>query len=207
MRDSYLTPKGPGEAVITEKRSRFIGAVRPVSGEEDARAFLGERRALHRDAGHHVYAYVLRGGGVIRCSDDGEPQGTAGAPMLEVFRREGVANVCCVVTRYFGGTLLGAPGLTRVYAASAKAALDAAGVVLMRAWTSVTLSCPYAMWRIIKLEVTAAEGVEEGVDFGADVTAELALPTPKLPGFAERIAEVSAGQALLLVGEEAFRAI
>ena len=205
--DPFLVPRGFGESVIVEKRSRFIGAVAPVAGEEAARAFLTERREAHRDARHHVYAYVLRDSGVLRYSDDGEPQGTGGLPVLEVLRREGVFDVCCVVTRYFGGVLLGAPGLTRAYAASAKAALDVAGVAVMRAWISVILSCSYSLWQIMRLEITAAEGIEEMVDFGADVTAELALPSPRLEEFRKRVVEVSAGQAFLMVGAESFRSI
>ena len=203
----FLVPRGSGQAVLVEKCSRFIGMIFPVSDEDGARSALAEARAAYKDASHYVYAYILRNHGVLRYSDDGEPRGTGGPPVLEVLRREDVFDVCCVVARYFGGTLLGVPGLIRAYAASAKAALDAAGTALMRAWTSVTLSCPYALWRQVKLEIVAVGGIEESVDFGVDVTVDLALPTSVLTGFLERMADVTAGQALVLAGVEGYRAI
>ena len=110
---TYFVPTGENEAELVEKRSRFIGHVFPVTCEAQARACIESVRKKHYDARHHCWCFRLREGGVERCSDDGEPQGTAGQPMLNVFQREGVQNVCCVVTRYFGGILLGAGGLVR----------------------------------------------------------------------------------------------
>ena len=111
----YFVPTGASETELVEKRSRFLGHVWPVESEEEARARIEEIRKKHYDARHHCWCYRIREGGVERYSDDGEPQGTAGQPMLNVFQREGVTNVCCVVTRYFGGILLGAGGLVRAY--------------------------------------------------------------------------------------------
>ena len=110
--ESYLVPAGEGEAEYVEKRSRFIGHMWRVESEEEARARIEETRKRRYDARHNCWCYIIREGGVLRYSDDGEPQGTAGQPMLNVFQREDVVNVCCVVTRYFGGILLGAGGLT-----------------------------------------------------------------------------------------------
>ena len=110
----YFVPSGPGEAELVEKRSRFLGHVRPVESEEEARAFVAEMKKKYYDARHNCWCYLIKDG-PERYSDDGEPQGTAGIPMLEVFRREGVCNAVCVVTRYFGGVLLGAGGLFRAY--------------------------------------------------------------------------------------------
>lgn len=109
----YFIPTGASETELVEKRSRFLGHVWPVESEGEARARIEEIRKKHYDARHHCWCYRIREGGVERYSDDGEPQGTAGQPMLNVFQREGVTNVCCVVTRYFGGILLGAGGLVR----------------------------------------------------------------------------------------------
>ncbi len=204
--ESYSMPRGAGEAVIVEKRSRFIGSVCPVFDEREAVSFLQGVKTAHREARHNVYAYVLRDNGLMRYSDDGEPQGTAGMPVLEVFRREGIFNVCCVVTRYFGGILLGAAGLTRAYAATAKAALDAAGIATMRRWRSVTLTCPYTLLQRVKIEIGAAGGLEEHVEYAADVTVAASFPSPALLGFAERIRELSAGQVTVFPGEEEFRA-
>ena len=129
----YFVPTGASETELVEKRSRFLGHVWPVESEEEARARIEEIRKKHYDARHHCWCYRIREGGVERYSDDGEPQGTAGQPMLNVFQREGVTNVCCVVTRYFGGILLGAGGLVRAYTQSAKDALDAAASSVSRA--------------------------------------------------------------------------
>ena len=132
----YYVPTVPSETEFVEKRSRFIGRVKPVETEEEARAFVEEVRRRHHDARHNCWCYLLREGNVLRYSDDGEPQGTAGQPMLGVFEKEGVTNLVCVVTRYFGGVLLGAGGLVRAYTRSAKDALDAAGVSVCLLYTS-----------------------------------------------------------------------
>ena len=125
---TYLVPAGFGEAEYIEKRSRFIGRVWPVADEAQALEHLREIREQHWDAKHNVYAYIIREGGIMRYSDDGEPGGTSGMPTLNVFRSEEIQNVCCVITRYFGGVLLGSGGLVRAYSNTAKMALDAAGI-------------------------------------------------------------------------------
>ena len=119
-------PAGDGESLYTEKRSQFLGHVRKVSTEDEARAFIAEVKKNNRDARHNCWAYIIDQN-TFRYSDDGEPQGTAGIPMLEVLRREGVSECVCVVTRYFGGVLLGAGGLLRAYTKACKDALDDAG--------------------------------------------------------------------------------
>ena len=119
----YYVPTGPGDAEYVEKRSKFLGKVRPVESEEAARAFIDEMKKKYHDARHNCWCYVLKSG-VMRYSDDGEPQGTAGQPMLDVFNREGVTDAVCVITRYFGGVLLGAGPLLRAYQGTAKLALE-----------------------------------------------------------------------------------
>ena len=116
---------------FVEKKSRFIGHIAPVSTEEEAIAFINEMRAKYRDATHNVYAYSLRENQIKRASDDGEPQGTGGVPVLNVLNGNGLVDVCCVVTRYFGGTLLGVGGLVRAYAEGAKIAVAAADIKIM----------------------------------------------------------------------------
>ena len=138
----YYIPTGRGEAELVEKRSRFIGQVWRVDSEAEARARIEEVRRQHYDARHHCWCYRIREEGVERYSDDGEPQGTAGQPMLNVFQRENVTNVVCVVTRYFGGILLGAGGLVRAYTQSAKDALDAAGISVVRRWVAMETTPP-----------------------------------------------------------------
>ena len=115
MSEDYFIPGAAAQSEFTEKKSRFISHLWPVASEEEARARIEEMRKTYYDARHNCWCYLLREGGVLRYSDDGEPQGTAGQPMLNVFQRRAISNVCCVVTRYFGGVLLGAGGLTRAY--------------------------------------------------------------------------------------------
>ncbi len=125
----YKTVRAAASGELTEKRSRFIGYCKPVSTEEEATAFIASIRSRHWDARHNVYAYSLREGNLRRYSDDGEPSGTAGMPVLDVLQKSGVTDVCVVVTRYFGGVLLGTGGLVRAYSQAARLGLNAAQVV------------------------------------------------------------------------------
>lgn len=203
--DSYMVPFAGGEAELVEKRSRFIGRVWRVENEEEARARIEETRKRHYDARHNCWCYVLREGGVLRYSDDGEPQGTAGQPMLNVFLREEVTNVCCVVTRYFGGILLGAGGLTRAYGSAAKLALDAAGICRMRLWAALAVPCTYPLYERMRLLVEQGGGVVTDTDFGADVVLHVTLPAEDVGAFQEKVTELSAGQLEPLLVEERFQ--
>ena len=201
----YLIPTGRAETELVEKRSRFIGQVWPVESEEEARARIEETKKKHYDARHNCWCYRIQEGGVERYSDDGEPQGTAGQPMLNVFQREGVVNVCCVVTRYFGGILLGAGGLTRAYGKSARDALAAAGVAAMGRWTAARCTCPYPLLERVKLEAQATGGTVDGIDYGAEVTLNLSLPEDAPKRLQDRLTELSAGRLRLELGETQLR--
>ena len=143
----YRTAAGYGEAEYEDKRSRFIGHIKPVTSENEAKAFIDEMRRTYADATHNVFAYVLREGNILRWSDDGEPGGTSGQPTLAVLQGAGLTDVCCVTTRYFGGTLLGSGGLVRAYSAAARAALRArGGAGASRAPTPGTNGCA-AFWK------------------------------------------------------------
>ena len=203
----YLIPTGRAETELVEKRSRFIGQVWPVEREEEARARIEETKKKHYDARHNCWCYRIQGGGVERYSDDGEPQGTAGQPMLNVFQREGVTNVCCVVTRYFGGVLLGAGGLVRAYTQSAKDALDAAGISVVRRWVEVTVPCPYSFFERLKLEVEALGGVLGEVEYAADVTVRALLPEGAVEPFSVRVTELTAGGSAAAVVGERFQGV
>ena len=203
--DSYLVPAGYGEAELTEKRSRFIGQVWRVETEAEARAHLEEVRKKYHDARHHCWCCVLREGNVLRYGDDGEPQGTAGQPMLNVFLKEEVSNAVCVVTRYFGGILLGAGGLTRAYGGTAKLALDAAGISRMRLWAVLAVPCPYPLYERMRLLVEKSGGTVESADFGSDVLLTVLLPAEDTAGFRTAVTELSAGSVEVLVEEERFR--
>ena len=202
----YYIPSGDGEAEFVEKRSRFLGHVRLVETEEEARDFIAQMKKKYYDARHNCWCYIIKDG-AERYSDDGEPQGTAGIPMLEVFRREGLCNVVCVVTRYFGGILLGAGGLLRAYTRSAKDALDAAGVSVVRRWVEMELRCSYAMAERLKAEIAAFDGVAGEPDYGADVTLHAFIPEEKGEDFAARIFDLSHGSVEARSVGEDFRPV
>jgi len=199
----YLVPFEDSESEFVEKRSRFIGYVWRVESEAEARAKIEATKKKHYDARHNCWCYIVREGGVVRYSDDGEPQGTAGQPMLNVFQREDITNVCCVVTRYFGGILLGAGGLARAYTKGAKDALTAAGVCKVSLWTLWDVPCTYPLFERVKLEVESCGGMVRDVDYGADVTIHAAFPAGGAEKFEPRLTELSAGSlAMTKVGEE-----
>lgn len=201
----YYIPTGRSQAELVEKRSRFIGQVWRVSSEEEARARIEETKKKHYDARHNCWCYRVREGGVERYSDDGEPQGTAGQPMLNVFQRENVTDVVCVVTRYFGGILLGAGGLVRAYTQSAKNALDAAGISVVRRWVEALLSCPYSWHDRVRQEVERLGGTIAGTDYGADVCFTALLPEQSAQEILASIYDLSAGQIEGLVSGERFQ--
>lgn len=199
----YFIPAGNGEAEFVEKRSSFLGHVRFVETEEAAREFINEMKKKHYDARHNCWCYIIRGG-AVRYSDDGEPQGTAGLPMLEVFKREGIENIVCVVTRYFGGVLLGTGGLLRAYTKSAKDALDNAGVAAVRRWVKTIVECPYSLLERIKLECISLGGSVQDTEYGSGVVLRLLLPEGEGDAFAARVTEISAGACHAIPSGEEF---
>ena len=203
--DEYLVPTQFGEAEFIEKKSRFIGRIWPVETEEEALAKIQEMKKQHYDATHNCWAYIIRDG-AVRFSDDGEPGGTAGMPMLQVLQRENLYNVVCVVTRYFGGILLGAGGLVRAYAKGAKIAVDAAGKSLKRVWDVIYLPVPYSWYERMKQEIAAYEGVLRDTQFGADVELEVLTPQGRTQAFLDRVVDVSAGTLEGMITGQEYRA-
>ena len=190
--DEYLVPSRYGEDEFVEKKSRFIGRIWPAETEEEAIARIQEMKRKHYDATHNCWAYIIRDG-AVRFSDDGEPGGTAGMPMLQVLQREGLYNVVCVVTRYFGGILLGAGGLVRAYTKGAKIAVDAAGKSMKRVWTVLYVPCPYSFYERVRLEAEGFGGIVRKADFGAEVELELLFPEAKAREFLDRLTDMTAG--------------
>ena len=201
---TFRVPFEPGESEFTEKRSRFIGHVWPVETEEEAQGRIKEMKTKYYDARHNCWCYRI-GDNVVRYGDDGEPQGTAGQPMLKVFERENVTNVVCVVTRYFGGILLGAGGLTRAYSKSAKDALAAAGAATMGLWVQVEIPCAYPMLERVKQEIAAVDGMVDDTAFGADVTVKASIMADKVKSLQDRLTELSAGSIQSKKLGEAYR--
>ena len=204
---SYLVPAGYGEAEYIDKKSRFIGRVWPVADEREAQARIEEMRRRFADATHNVYAYLLRDGGVMRFSDDGEPGGTSGMPTLNVFRSEGVTDVCCVVTRYFGGILLGSGGLVRAYSSTAKLALDAAGIAEMKPWTRLRITCAYRLYERVQRLAGQQDGVTESADFGEKVSLTLLLREELVAAFSAKLRDLSGGMAAVETLGQCFRGV
>ena len=201
----YFIPTGASETELVEKRSRFLGHVWPVESEGEARARIEEMKKKYYDARHNCWCYLLKEGGVVRYSDDGEPQGTAGQPMLNVFQRQEVWNVCCIVTRYFGGVLLGAGGLTRAYTKGASDALAASGIARMGLWTLWDVPCTYPLFERMKLDVAAAGGVVRDAEYGADITLHAAFPAGGAKRFQAKLTELSAGSLSMTAAGEEFQ--
>ena len=190
--DEYLVPTDFGEDEFIEKKSRFIGRLWPVETEEAALEKIQAMKKQHYDATHNCWAYIIRDG-AVRFSDDGEPGGTAGIPMLQVLQREGLYNIVCVVTRYFGGILLGAGGLVRAYTKGAKNAVDAAGKSMKRVWTVLYVPCPYSFYERVKLLAGECEGIIRQTDFGAEVELELLFPEANAQIFLDKLTDMTAG--------------
>lgn len=190
--DPYRTLAGAGEGLYEEKRSRFLGAALPVADEAMAQAWLQERRRAHWNARHTAFAYILRGG-LERASDDGEPQGTAGAPLLAVLRGAGVCDCLVAVTRYFGGVLLGTGGLTRAYAQAGKQAVEQAGVTVMRWCVTAVIDCTYAQQALVTACLTGAGARVLDTQYTDRVRVTFALPVDRLDALRTRLIDASAG--------------
>ncbi len=165
----YKTVSRYASAELIEKKSKFIGYISPAQTEEEAWQFLESIRQKHRDATHNVYAYVIAENNINKFSDDGEPAKTAGAPVLDVILKEGLTNVIIVVTRYFGGTLLGTGGLVKAYSQSAKLAIETSGIVTMTESVEALMSLPYNLWGKIEKELENRKCITENVEFLQDV--------------------------------------
>ena len=203
--DEYLVPSGFGEDEFVEKKSRFIGRIWQVETEEEAIAKIQEMKKQHYDATHNCWAYIIRDG-AVRFSDDGEPGGTAGMPMVQVLQREQLYNAVCVVTRYFGGILLGSGGLVRAYTKGAKIAVDAAGKSMKRVWSVLYLPCPYTYYERIKLEVAAFGGIIRDTQFTQEVELEILLAEADTQPFLDRLTDMTAGTVEAMVTGQEYRA-
>ena len=190
----YTTVECEGVAEFEEKKSVFIGHCARVTNEEDAAAYVKQLKKQYADARHNVWAYLLRGGIVARYSDDGEPQGTAGVPVLDVIRKSGAEDVCVVVTRYFGGILLGAGGLVRAYSHTASLALAQAHIITYEKYDELTLSCSYSDYQKLSAELPKYGAVVDSTDFADDVVLKFALKQGQTADLLAKVQEMSAGK-------------
>lgn len=192
---NYYTVSEAAEASFIEKRSEFIGYIAPVKTDEEAVNFINTIKAKHRKAKHNVYAYILRKDNIFRYSDDGEPQGTAGVPVLDVLQKRGLTDVCVVVTRYFGGILLGGGGLVRAYSHAASLACDAAHTMDMCLCHRLKICTDYGMYGKLTYILPNFETITVNSDFADSVTLELLVLSKKLSALISEITEITNGSA------------
>lgn len=200
----YITLAREAEAEFEEKRSRFIGRAAPVKNAEEANDLIRRVKADYPGATHYVWAYTMRNGAQARYTDDGEPSGTAGRPVLDVIVKSGCDDACVVVVRYFGGTLLGAGGLVRAYAHSAAIALEAAGIVAYEKYTELTLTCGYAEYQKYAVELERIGAIIDDTAFADAVTVKFAVRAPEAEPLRAKIRELSAGRDEAVVTGERF---
>jgi len=203
MGDKIYVPYQEAESEFVEKRSRFIGHIWPVDSEDQAQELIRRVKKQHYDARHNCWCYLL-GGTVVRYSDDGEPQGTAGQPMLAVLQRENVTNAVCVVTRYFGGILLGAGGLVRAYSHGAKIAVDAASRKLMTTCVLLEMQMDYSFYGKVNYLLPNYVCRVEDTDFGAVVSMKVLFKKDESERFIKEVTELSAALIVPQVVEERF---
>ncbi len=190
-----VTLLGYGEGELIEKKSIFTGYASPVNSEEEAIEFIKAVKKKHGDARHAVYAYMI-GSNIARYTDDGEPQGTAGIPVLDVIRKSGFTDAVIVVVRYFGGILLGAGGLVRAYSAAAKLAVDSAQIVTYRTYRQFALTVNYTDHGKLTTLLASADPINDGIDYAENVKLSLALPEEKFEDFRSSVMEITAGRAV-----------
>ncbi|MBQ7358395.1 MAG: YigZ family protein [Clostridia bacterium] len=190
----YTTLEGEGHDEFEERRSLFIGHAKHVTSEEEAMEFVKALKKEYSDATHNVWAYILKGGIIARYSDDGEPQGTAGVPTLETIRKSGVEDAVVVVTRYFGGILLGAGGLVRAYSHGAKIALEAAKIITYEKYSAYSLECSYSDYQKYIVLLPQFNAIIDDTEFSDKVKVTFALKSTTVSPLLEKIKEMSAGR-------------
>lgn len=200
----YKTVRAPAVYSFTVEKSEFIAKIAPLSSSEDAAGFIDSVRAEHRRARHNCYAYVLRDGFESRFSDDGEPQGTAGQPILDVIKKNGITDAGIVVTRYFGGILLGKGGLTRAYSQAASGAVQSADVLTMTEAREVAFSLDYSLYdRVVRLiPEFGAKTVSQ--DFADSISLRLLIRDELCGGFCARLSDISNGRLTPSVSDVRF---
>ena len=202
--NDYSTINGFAEASFIERKSEFIGYIKHVETNDEAVDFINEIRAKHRKATHNVYAYILRDGSTSRYSDDGEPQGTAGVPVLDVLQKEGLTDVCCVVTRYFGGILLGGGGLLRAYSHSAKITVEDAERLIMCRCYPITITVDYNLYGKISYILPEFEAKILDTVFASEVTVKLLVKSNLAEKLKEKLIDTTNGSILIEQNDECF---
>lgn len=193
----YKTVEKEASDFFIEKKSKFIGYAKPVKTQEEAVEFISEIKSKHWDATHNVYAYVLRENNIQRYSDDGEPSGTAGVPVLDVMLKESLVDVCVVATRYFGGTLLGAGGLVRAYSHTSKIALEAAGIITMAQCSVMSAEVDYSFYDRLNILLSDFSAVILDTSFSDKVCVEFSVKENIVDSLIAKLIDVSNGKYAL----------
>lgn len=199
---SYKTISRPFETMLTEKKSKFIANVKPVETEEEALEFLAQIKKKYSDATHNVYAYIIDENNIFRYSDDGEPGGTAGMPVLDAMRKEGLVDVITVVTRYFGGTLLGTGGLVHAYGSSAKKGLTEAGIITRTLCNVVEVKSDYTLAGKIQYKISSENYILEDTVYDSDVTFKICCTIENTQTLIDEITDLTNGRAICRVLKE-----
>ena len=194
---NYITIKKQAEGRYEEKRSEFIGHIAPVKSAEEAVAFVELIKSQNRKARHNVYAYIVREDGAVRYSDDGEPQGTGGVPVLDVLRKQGLTDVCVVVTRYFGGILLGANGLVRAYSSACAEAVNNAGKMYMKDCSRLEFSLDYTLYGKVSFLLPACKVIMEKEDFADKVNISLLVCADRAEELKAKLIDATNGSVSL----------
>lgn len=203
MAEEYKTVEFENSDEFVEKKSRFIGYVKPVKSQEEAVSFVHSIKSKHWDATHNVYAYVLKESNIQRCSDDGEPSGTAGVPVLDVILKNNLVDICVVVTRYFGGTLLGTGGLVRAYSHGSKIAVEAGNIITMATCNVLSVSVEYSFYERINILLSDLGANIEKTDFADKVEITFSLKADKTDDLQKKLIDMSNGlYHLNLLGEK-----
>lgn len=199
----YKTVEFESKDEFVEKKSRFIGYVKPVKTQEEATNFINSIKSKHWDATHNVSAFVLRENNIQRSSDDGEPSGTAGVPTLDVLLKENLVDVCVVVTRYFGGTLLGAGGLIRAYSHSSKIAVEAGHIITMAPCKVLSVSVDYSFYDRLNILFSEFNANIENSEFTDNVTVTFSIRENTVPLLQGKLTQLSNGKYILKeIGEK-----
>lgn len=207
MEEEYRTLKASATAEFTERRSRFLGDAAPVCREEEATAFLQSVKNRHKEARHYVYAYCLRQERINRHSDGGEPQGTAGMPVLEVLLKSGVTDAVIVVTRYFGGILLGAGGLIRAYSHAASLALQQSGIAVMKRCAVLEIGCSYAQYAAVGALIARFGGETDHTEYMDSVRIRFHLERKNLNLFCRALSDATCGKCRAELLSEKYMAV
>ncbi len=207
MANDYKTVLSEASSEFVEKRSRFIGYCKPVSSEQEAVDFINKKRGEHWNATHNVYAYSLREGNIKRYSDDGEPSGTAGMPVLDVIVKNEIFDVCVVVTRYFGGVLLGTGGLVRAYSHGAKVALDSARIVMMQNCYICSARCTYNQYGKVSALIMGIGAEIDDTVYETDVLIKFHITPDILPQLNKQLADATSGEVQAVFKNEKYFAV